>query len=278
MNNKFLFNLNLVLAHSRLFEAKELYSPDGIVDDARNGGDPPAQAPLETTAQSLQAYNQYLPSLIKTTSAGILPMEQATAGASAAVSPEYNQLSNQALLSNAQGQLNVLNGPGKDLQTTQQGILQGLDPQFFQARDQAASGYTGLLNQLNPNNPNPAASRDVLATNQATGNVGNSNATTTTANALQFGNEDMARSQAFGTALGGLTNFMQGSLAPATSPNGPATASQYASPVANVGASTNALSSSLLGDTSAAAMQSSQINANRRDSLDRVDQTMSSVP
>lgn len=283
--NTFILNLSRILAHSIIFFTKEEYSPNSIVDDVVNSSDPAAQTTPQSMASILQAYQAYMPGLVKTTDQSLTPMAQAGLGAAQATAPAYNTLmqglnqSNE--LANASAANAVLQGPGADLAKTQQSLNQEINPQYYTARNQASGGYTSLLNNLNPNNPNPAAERDVLASNAATGNTGNNNATNTTSNAMQFGNADLTRTQAFGNALSGLTGFMNGSTDQSVNPMGaPMNQSQNVSSsgASNAGSAGLGFGTNMLNDSTALQTAGMDINANRRDTVDRINGTISSLP
>lgn len=246
------------------------------------GGDKAAPTTSESMGSILQAYTKYLPNLISATSKGILPMENAQLNAAQQVSPAYASLMQNIDRSNkmAAGQtdVDVLGNTGTKLATTAQGIDKVINPEFYQAKQMGIGGYNDLLKSLNPNNPNPAAERAVNMENNRSGNLNNTNAVNTTANAMAFGDKQMQRSNAFGAALGNMTGFMGASKA-SFDPFGRQTQSTVQNTGASgVGQSTIGMGNNLLNGATAVKTQENQINSQRRDTLDRVNETMSSIP
>jgi len=136
-----------------------------------------------------------------------------------------------------------------------------LNPQFGALRNQSGNKLGQLLGSINLNNANPEAERLVSQEAARTGNLGvPENATNTVANALSFGKEMEGRRQSLANALGTATGFL-----PATRTNfNPLQLS------ANMG-------QDLLGASSAAQLQQGQLNSQRRDVIDRGNETISAV-
>jgi hypothetical protein len=265
----FFANLTKILAFTLSYETKLEYSPDGIVDDARNGGDPPAQTPGESTAVTMQALQQHLPELIQTTSNQSIPLnrrfEESRLQTSQALSPAYAQLATD-----------LLAGPGADLVLSAKEIDKLLNPQFYNVRNLQANKFREMLNSVNLDAPDIEAERLINSENFRSGNTTPSS-TTALANAINFGEQRMKRQGMLNSMLANATNFL-----PASQTKFDPFGRQSAIAPTNVGQAgfdaANQMSSNLLGTTAGFTTQANQINSQRRDSLDRVNETMSSLP
>ena len=295
--NYFLFNLSSVLAHSILLESKGVEPLDSAW--CLNGGDPPAASTNESTDAMMRAFIQHLPALIKTQGEAILPSEQAKLDATKVISPQYAQLLNELYTTygpglnkigselDAQNRIastntdaDILAGPGKRLSTNAQAIDRLLNPEFYKTRETTGNKLNELLNSISLNGPNPEAERLVNYENVRTGNIGNPSATVGVSNALRFGDERMKRQQLLAGATGAATNFLQPSKA-SFDPFGRQVANSGDSRfqgITPVGASAENTGSQLLGAVQGFTMQRNDINSKRRDALDRVNETMSSLP
>ncbi len=306
--DKFLFNLSLVLGHSVVYELKSILSPYGIVDDARNGGDPPAPTVGQSTNEQLQAYIQNLPNLAQTTSSQVLPTEQALQNASNVISPQqqqqaldlfsqyapqFNQIGNTINAQNAQAQassdLGVLQGPGQQLLSATDQAQRQLDPEYYATRTKTANSLSDLLGSINLNGLSGSERAEVERANaQSDASRGLANTpsqTATVSNAMNFGSALNTKRSQLANAIGAATNFLpssQGSVSafqvatgkPSSNPG----ATQFSGPASNLGSQAFSLGNNLLGNINQTALNSANINANRRDTLDRVNGTLSSLP
>lgn len=265
--------------------------------------DPVAPSTSESTASIINSLTQYLPAYMKVQNEQLGPQNQAQLEVAKQVSPEYGklldslyqqfapslaktgtQVENINRTGAAQTDLDILRGSGGDLAREAVKIDKELSPEYYKTRELEANKLSQLLGSIDLNNPNPEAERLVNQENQRSGNTSaNPNATTTVANALQFGNEGQKRRDALTEALNTATNFLQpsqGQFNPVvTALNRPSTnagSSQFAG-VTNPSGQAYQSGNQLLGSVTAANQQENQINANRRDSLDRVSQVMGSV-
>jgi hypothetical protein len=304
---QFELNLSLILAHSLVIESRNEWLP---VCDARCGGDAPQQVPVaatnESTAAMLQAFTTYLPGLLQTVNQQLLPSEMAKYQAQAATSPLQANLqadifgnvaprlnkvgqdiSRSNALSEAQSTADVLAGPGR--QVVERGLETSklADPEFYAVRANAARGLQSLLNSAQGGGLTEGERAQVeRATNQEnvrSGNLNNTSAINTTANAMNFGNAATAKLHSaiqaatsfLPTSRSGVDVFQQATGRPSTGNQG---ASQFLGVNQNAGNNAMQLGGQFLGAVGQIAGQQNDIQANRRDSLDRVNQTMSSLP
>jgi hypothetical protein len=265
------FNFLHAIAHTILLEQKGV-EPLNVAWVLNN--DPPAPTATESMDSILKAYNSNLPKLLSTTSAQILPTEQAQLNAAQQITPQYNALVNGIdrtnKMFNANTDVGVLAGPGAALAHTAQNLDKEVNPEFYKSRETVMKGYEDLLKSLNPANTNVAAERAVNAENVRSGNLGNTNSTSTVSNAMKFGDEGLKRSAAFGSALQGMTGFMPTSKSTVDIYGRPSQATVSNTGATNVGASTQAFGTNTLNSITGLQSQANEINANRRDVVDRI--------
>lgn len=303
----FEFNLNVVLAHSILFETKNVLSPNGVVDDARNGGDPPAPTVNESMAQQLQAYIKNIPDLAKVTSQQVLPTEQALTDAQKVIAPQQQQLLTDLFAkygpqlndvgniinatnakAGAQSDLDVLKGPGSELLAKTQEEQRKLDPEFYKTRALTGQKTDELLNSINLNGLSGGERAEVeRSVNQDSVRRGTSNAPSniqTVDNAMKFGSALGAKRNQLADAISRATNFLPSAQSGISAfqvatgkPAGNQGATQFGG-VAPVGNQTFAQGNALLGNINQTANNSANIDANRRDSLDKVSGVLGSLP
>lgn len=266
-------------------------------------GDRPAPSTQESTADILKALTNNLPSLVSAYDQQAAPIANTELAVAQGVSPAYAELLNNLYKSYgpslaqtgtqveninrtgaAQTDLDILRGSGGDLAREAVKIDKELNPEYYATRQAEAGKLGDLLSSINLNNPNPEAERLVNQENIRSGTLNTPSTTNTVSNAISFGNEAQKRRDALTTALNAATNFLapsQGQFNPVvTALNRPSTnagANQFAG-VQNptLGSSAN-IGSNFLGNISSLKGQENQINANRRDALDRVTQVMGSI-
>jgi hypothetical protein len=309
-SRNFLLNLSAVLAHTVWLEAKEL-AVARQVDDARNGGDPPAPTANETTAAQLQAFTQYLPGLLSTlrpeqklseqnnldVQREIAPqLAQLNTELLAQYGPEYNKvgqdLSRQNAIAQAETDAQLLSGSGAKAVSAASDAQRLLDPEFYGTRENTARKYNELVNSYDPNglSPSEAASieRSVNRSNIGTGNAGLGGPTAAIGNAFAFDDKLQQKKNNLSNVL----NLYQGVQAGNKSgmdayqiAAGKPSSSGYnqsqfqgVQPFGTASAETSGTANNFLSQTHQSAMQRNEIESKRRDGLDRVNETMSSLP
>lgn len=260
------------------------------------GGDPPATPVGESTAEMLQAYLGALPKLLSATENAQLKSSQIT-------SPAYQALQNQLYqtfgpglaktssdieaqnaLRQAQSDLAVVSGPGRDLVKEALVSQKLVDPEYYAGRGALGESLLSLLSGLNPNGLSSGEREEITRSNAqqdvARGNLNTPSATATTENAMNFGNALNAKrtniANILGTAGGILPALQSGTDVYQVATGKPSTSnlgdSKFSGVKTNTETGTNLLSS-LSGLTS----QSNELEANRRDNLDRVMQGFGGV-
>lgn len=275
--------------------------------------DRPAQSPVETIGDQLNAYRNFLPDYQKLTNSGIAPnalaqlqSQQATAPGYAALNadlygkygPQMNQIGSdiarQNALSQAGTDLQVLQGPGSQSVMALDKLQRGIDPEYYKSRELAGNKIQDLFGSMDLS-PGLSGSergeverslnRDNLANGQSPGVGSNIN---TVSNAMQFGqagaNRMAQKQDQFGQALEHVTNFLPQSKSMDAFQVATGKSSQPNSGDSkfningndNTGNQAMGLSSSLLGNISQASNQQADINSNRRDLSDRTNAAIGS--
>jgi hypothetical protein len=301
--DNFQLNLALTLAHSSVVFARDFYSPNGIVNDAINGGDPAPQPVAESTRESLAAMTSALPGYGQAARSEMLPNELAKLNTAQQISPAYAAMINQLYgqygpelnrigqfierdnrLASADADADILAGPGRRMTEEAQKLDEQLNKEFYDARRSGGKTLVDLLGSINLDRPDVEAERLIGRENARSGNLATPSATNTLANALQFGNEQMKRQGMAGNAVNAASNFMASSRSefnPVVTalgrPSSNIADSRFPG-VSNPGDQAFNMASDVWGGTTGLSMQRNQLEAQRRDSLDRINETMSSMP
>jgi hypothetical protein len=271
-------------------------------------GDDRAPTPGESTDQELAAYTKYFPELMQINAANILPQEQAKLAATQAVSPGYSKLQQELystygpLLaqtgnkiaadqaqSTAESDLNVVKGTGRDLVKEAIDTQKLADPEYYKAREQVGGRLGDLLGSIDLNGKlsggeTEALSRGQAQQNQQRGILTNPSQTAAISNALTFGNAQHQReSEAKGqlaSALNVGNQFLPASQSgvdvfkvatgKTSMPN--AGDSKFTGVQQGVGDITSQTGNNFLNNINQLTQQQNDINANRRDVLDRMNE------
>ena len=267
------------------------------------GGDPPAPTTNESMASILEAYKANLPGLSNVIQQELLPMAQAQQNASAIINPQQaalqaelyakygpqlnqigNQIAQQNAMSQATSDLNVLKGPGQEL--IKQGIeAQKLaDPEFYTARAQTGDAVSKLLSSIDlsglSGGERAEVERSLNRDNVARGTNATPTATSTVANAMTFGNALNNKRAQMNQAIQTATGFMGGAksgvdpfqVATGRSSNNNTGESKFTG-VQDVSQAGLNFGNNVLNQAGQMQQTAMGINANRRDSLDRFNQT-----
>lgn len=294
--NEFERNLYAVLAWSVVYETKQEYSPNGVVDDARCE-DPDAPDPGESAAKSYEAYARTLPDILATEMRMMPMLESAKFDTSKTFSPAWADLQNNLYkqfgpqfaqtaqkidasnkMAGAQADLSVLQGPGKQAVNEVTGMLKATDPEFFALREQTAGTLSDLLGSgLTPAEEEAISRR--LARERVDSGISTPTSTDTVAGAMQFG--DAARQRTL-QGIGAATSFL-----PASRTGFDPTQIALGRPSINTGDSKflgvqqpeNAKSQSENMFNQAAGFQNNamQIDAQKRDWMDRLNEGVGSI-
>lgn len=179
----------------------------------------------EKTGQVLQAYAQYLPSVLQATNSQAVPTaqanlsaDQATAGGEAAlnnqITAQYapglaatnSQIQNQQTQAGSQTINQQLQGAGGAAADSARALLSKDNPEYAKTIGAAATQSQNLLNSYDLNGLSPgeanAAERSTNQSNSASGNLGLANPTNVVSNAMNFGAAFDAKRAALNTAIG----------------------------------------------------------------------------
>lgn len=311
--DQFLINLSVVLAHSLMHESRCIYPREHCADFI-NGGDPRPPSPNESMREVLEAMQDRLPGLMQVIGGNIGGFEQNLMNARKSIAPQdaalqtqlykefapaLNQAGQEVARSNALAQAgterDVLAGPGAEVIRQADKLNREIDPEFFKTREAMGKASSGLLGSLDFGDALSGAERSeversLARDNQSSGNLDTNSAISTISNALTFGKAGEARknqraqtgSMAIGAIGGVAPNMRQGidvlqtGVGRASGPN--AGGQQFKGVNDQVGQSGLGLGQNIFGSATQFGLQANDINANRRDSLDRVNETMSAQP
>ena len=261
------------------------------------------------TPAATRDFAQQFPEILKTTARGIPEIESAILQATRSAAPQYAALQNllygiygpklaatgsevarQSALSEAQTTADVLRGPGGQVISAYREAAGKVDPEFFAGRELAGNKLAELLGSTNVSpglsgGERAEIERSVNRQNVGRGLIDVPSATSTAANALQFGRgaqDSLERKQfALGQALGVATGFLpvsrtgvdplQQATGKSSFPNIGETRFANVQPLGQGAGVSGNLASSIYP-----AMLDAE--AGRRDTLDRATQVMSSMP
>lgn len=179
----------------------------------------------ENTATMLQAYAQYLPSVLQATNSQAVPTAQSTLAADQATAGGEASLNNQvtgqyapalaAINSGIQNQQTQagsqtinqqIQGAGGAAADSARALLAKDNPEYANTIGAAATQSQNLLNSYNLNGLSPgeanAVERSTNQSNSASGNLGLANPTNVISNAMNFGQAFDNKRAALNTAIG----------------------------------------------------------------------------
>lgn len=275
------------------------------------GSDPVAPNAQESLSGSMQAYIQNLPQFLQTTTGQIGPTEQALLDAAKRFSGPTNQLSldqlkqflpqfaevgNSLLRNQAQSGANtaadLLGGAGRRIADSEMAIDKSINPEFYSTRSAAAGKLGELLNSINlgglSGGERSEVERSLNQDNQRTGNTTPSSLTTVS-NAMNYGNALQGKRDALSNAINTATGFLPQSKVGfnpisdtlnsgvANAAGNPGIAAFSPQSPSSFGSNTFGLGQSVFGAATGFQQQANDINANRRDTLDRVSQVWGDV-
>lgn len=263
-----------------------------------------APSTQESTADVIKASTANMPAFMQAMIKELGPTERGKLAAAQDVSPAWAKLTSDLYrqfapgmaqtgseidranrLSAGRTDAEILGTSGRDLSRIYKEIDTELNPEYYATRKAGADSIASLLKSINLDDASPEAERLINQENIRTGNVGNNSATNTVANALSFGSEMSGRRAQLSNAINTASAFLQPSsnsaFNPATAalsrPTGNTGLSEF-SGVTKAGGEAFGAGQGLLGQIGGIKQAEMGINANRRDTLDRINETMSSLP
>lgn len=302
------YNFSLMVARTLL---DEKIDENYYVLDARNGDPAPSNA-IESTDIMMQALQKNLPGLTQVTAQNILPYEQAKIDASKVISPQQmdlqtqlydtygqrlnnigNEIARTNAISQAETDKQVLEGPGKELISSALAAQRVADPEYFRTREAMAPALEKLIGSYDLTGglsagENAAMERSVNQGNAARGVATAPSNIATVQNAVQFGDATRRRQQENQAGLANALNVGTGFL-PASrtgfdpfkvatgKTSGANTGENKFTGTQQVGADTMGMSTNMFNQIANTHNNAANINAQRRDGLDRFNETFSST-
>lgn len=296
--------LSVVLAHTLVYESRQAVDAAmGHRDWYYNaGGDPPPSTKGESTDDMMASWAKWLPTLLEqqsnTTNRLAPGQNQAALDLSRQFMPQFTEQGiaqdRQQRLGQAANDLSVLNGPGDELARRAMEVQRQADPEFYRTREQASDALGKLFGSLEtPTGELTGGARAEIERSNAQDNarngIVNPTATSTITNAMNFGRAGEARKQQQQGAISAAVNTATANMPASKSGVDTFQLTTGRTSMPNTGlsqfagthdlASSNAQASSgLMGNIQSNMANAQNINANRRDGLDRVAQTLGSIP
>lgn len=277
------------------------------------GGDPPAPTANESTQEMLRAYTQAFPDILRITNEGVVPTAQTQLRAAQTTAPGMaalqqqlfeafgpalartgNQINREQAQAQATSDLDLMRGTGRDLVQEALATQRIADPEYYQAREQVGSNLSRLLSSIDTTgNLSPAEreemTRGLSQQNERRGIANNPSQTAALENAVTFGGAARDRqmqgqnqlAQALSVANGTLpamrsgTDVFQVATGRSSMPN--SGVGQFQGVDSQIGQGAAATGNNLMGQIGQFQTNAMNINANRRDSLDRFNQSWGSI-
>src|SRR6266550_214249 len=265
-------------------------------------GDPAAKSGTGLSSDVINTVMQNLPQYMNLVNSQLKPQAESELAASQATSPGYQKLLTKlyeqyaprlaeagskaeavSRKGTAATDVELLQGAGGQAARESQVLDKTLNPEYYKTRAAEASKLGDLLGSINLNNANPEAERLISQENARSGNASVPSATGTVSNALSFGNELQKRRDALGSAINIASNFLQPSSGSFNSTNialGKGPTGTGLSEFGGINRTQNqaiGVGNSLTGTTAGLVGQQQDINAQRRDLLDRLNETTTGI-
>lgn len=256
------------------------------------GADAPAPTAQETTAEMMQAMQQFLPGTMTAVNAQILPNELAQLAASQAVSPAYaelqaqlyggpgrelnrigNEIARENALAAAGTDAAVLAGPGMDLIRQANVAQREIDPEYYATRAAASQGIGDMFKTMS-GGEEEAINRYLNRQNLSRGTLNVPSMSQVVQNAQTFGNAARDRlGQAIQLATGALPNFRSGVDVFQQATGKPSFANtgnqQFMGARQEAGQQSSQFANNFMGQIGENQRTAMNINANSRDMFDR---------
>lgn len=277
--------------------------------------DPDIPSVGQQTAESMAATSAYLPVLTAATAQSLPQLEQARLQAARQTSPGYAQLNEdlfrrfapvlsqigdninrQSALNQAETERQVISGPGRELVQGARDTAEIYDPEYFRSRATGESTLNNLSQQANQfagsegisGSERAEIERSLNRDNFQRGTSQSGSQLQTVSNAIRFGeagrNRDVQRMGALSNALSQTANLLPqlksgvDVFQVATGrPSAPNTGQQQFTGVQKPSEQAFQQTQNLLGVTSGFTGQNTALQQQRRDVLDRTNETMSSL-
>lgn len=294
----FEFNLSLILGHTIIYE----YNLDKVVECRCDFGSDPTSSG-ESMDSILQAYRAHLPALMQATTKQIEPTEQAKLAAAQATDPGYLALQTalfkqygpelakagadinaQNALAQANSDLAVVTGPGRQLTQAALDTQKIADPEYYATRKIVSDKLNQLLGTYDPTGLSEAERANVeRASNQdqlRRGTYNTPSAIAAIENAMQYGDELNKKrttlAQILGISSGAIPNLKSNVDAYQVATGKPSTGNlgdtKFMGANKNIGGETFSMGNSLLNTATQMQQQANDEKFNRRTTFDDVAQ------
>lgn len=276
-------------------------------------GDAKSPPAAESMDSILKSYQNRLPEFMRAANANVLPTEEAKLTAAQATSPGWAQLqaqifkdlgpvlsqtgsdiSRQQALSQAATDAAVLEGPGRQVIERAIEAQKLADPEYYAQRSGVSDNLSKLFNSIDlsgalSGGETEAIRRGLASESNARGTTTSPSMTETVAGAQVYGGAAKARqdqaknqlTQALSVATGALPALKSGTDVFQVATGRPSTIntgdSKFMGVNQNIGQEAFSSANNLLNNTTQLKLNENQINADRRDGLDRFNETWSSV-
>lgn len=297
--NDFLINLSQALAHSLVLEIKGAYPG---CEHARCEGGNDAPDPNTTAAYANRNFIRNYPRMMGVIRPEIAPTQQALLQAAQATEPGFNELQtslyeqsaprlaaagaqaeNVGRTASAATDAAILRGSGRDSVQSALQLDRLANPEFYAMREQIASQLPAIMSGQLTGGETEAVNRSLMQDNLRSGTLNTPSQLATVGNAMRFGDASRNREMQ-GLGLG--TGFMQASRTgfdPVQTalgrPGGNMGQGQFLGVQRPGGEQSFGAASGMQNNAYGVATNWAGLRANTsRDSLDRVNETMGSVP
>lgn len=261
------------------------------------GGDPPSPTANESTQAMLNAYTTGLPEYYQMSNKQMLPNELATLSATQAVSPAYaaladqlykaygpsinktgSDIASQNAMAQAQSDAAIYKGPGQDIARSALDVAKITDPEYYKTRETLGNRLGEMMQPGLTGGEETAISRGVARDNVNSGVGERQSIAQQASNATRYGGAERDRmTQALSLATGALPTLKSGTDVGSQTVGRPTTTnagdSRLPGAATNVGASTVQQNQNFLNNIAGFQNTAMGVNAQRRDTLDRFNQT-----
>ncbi len=272
----------------------------------------PASTP-ESMASVLKAYQDTLPAFMQTANQNVLPTEQAKLNAAQQTSPGWAQLqadifknvgpllaqtgsdiSSQNALNQAKSDSAVLAGPGKDVVTQALELQKLSDPEYYKGRTDVSNNLSRLFDSIDlsgnlSGGETEALRRGLASESNARGTTTSPSMSETLAGAQKYGfaakeRQDQAKTQlgqALSVATGALPAMKSGTDVFQVATGRPSSNNtgdnKFLGVNQNVGSEAFGSANNIFNSANQMKLNENQIESERRDGLDRFNETFSST-
>jgi len=284
-------NIAIVLAHSVVYESGPDY---GVVC-----ADPKAPDYADQYKDMVEVTLRQTPALMKLYGEQILPYEQANLDAQKVLQPQQQQLNydvykqfgpllnqvgadiaRQNAVAQSATELDLLKGTGGQTVTVADELLRKINPEYYANRAATSDSYTKLLGSLDPTKLTGGEAAATERANNAnivnSGNVGSGSRSATLGAALKFDDRLTAKKNQLNQVLSNFGGIQTGSMTnidPFKVAVGRGSTPDYAGDkftgTMNLGNTATQVGQAGMGQMGSMWNNMTQINAQRRDALDR---------